>query len=114
VLEAVARTEDVQVTAEELGREIGGLAQALGRDPKEVAKSLDKTGQVVSLAGDIIRSKALDILVEHANIHQEGSSSDAVAHQQGGSVKEEAASAEASIEPEEPEKPKEEPKKESS
>jgi trigger factor len=104
VLEAVARTEDVQVTTEELGREIGGLAQALGRDPKEVAKSLDKTGQVVSLAGDIIRSKALDILVEHANVRQEGS------------VKEDAGSSEASSETEEPENPpenqKEEPEKE--
>ena len=106
VLEAVARAEDVQVTTEELGREIGGLAQALGRDPKEVAKSLDKTGQVVSLAGDIIRSKALDILVEHANIKQEGF------------VKEDAVSSEASSETEEPESPPEnpaeEPKKETS
>jgi trigger factor len=113
VLEAVARAEEVQVTAEELGREIGGLAQALGRDPKEVAKSLDKTGQVVSLAGDIIRSKALDILVEHANIRREGSN-EAVAHQVEGSVKEEPASAEASSEPEERENPKEEPKRETS
>ncbi|MGH2590099.1 MAG: trigger factor, partial [Actinomycetota bacterium] len=61
VLEAVARAEDVQVTAEELGKEIAGLAAALGRDAKEVAKSLDRSGQVASLAGDIIRSKALDV-----------------------------------------------------
>jgi trigger factor len=120
VLEAVARAEDVQVTTEELGREIGGLAQALGREPKEVAKSLDKTGQVVSLAGDIIRSKALDILVEHANVKQEGSSSEAVARQQMRSVKVDAGSSEASSETEEPEHPpesqpesqKEEPEKE--
>jgi trigger factor len=71
VLEAVARQEDIQVTPEELGREIASLAQALGRDPKELAKSLDRSGQVVSLAGDIIRSKALDILVEHADIHSD-------------------------------------------
>jgi trigger factor len=69
VLEAVARSEDLQVTPEELGKEIATLAQALDRDPKEVAKSLDRSGQVVTLAGDIIRSKALDVLVEHANIH---------------------------------------------
>jgi trigger factor len=72
VLEAVARAEDIQVTAEELGREIAGLASALGRGTEEVAKSLDRTGQVVSLAGDIIRSKALDVLVEHAKIGPEG------------------------------------------
>lgn len=71
VLEAVARAEDVQVTAEELGKEIAGLAAALGRDAKEVAKSLDRSGQVASLAGDIIRSKALDLLVEHADVRSD-------------------------------------------
>ena len=71
VLEAVARQEDLEVTAEELGQEIGQLAAALGRDPKEVAKSLERSGQVVSLAGDIIRSKALDVLIEHANVTPE-------------------------------------------
>jgi len=71
VLEGVARKEDLQVTAEEIGQEIGRLAQALGREPKEVAKSLDRSGQVVALAGDIIRSKALDVLVEHANVTPE-------------------------------------------
>ena len=71
MLEAVARQEDIQVTAEEIGREIGGLAAALGREPKDLAKSLDRTGQVVALAGDIIRSKALDLLVEHADIRSD-------------------------------------------
>jgi hypothetical protein len=41
-----------------------------------VAKSLDRSGQVVALAGDIIRSKALDVLVEHANIRSKDVSSD--------------------------------------
>lgn len=72
VLESVARSEDIQVTTEELGREIAGLAAALGRDAKDVAKSLDRSGQVVALAGDIIRSKALDVLVEHAHVKPEG------------------------------------------
>src|SRR6185503_5529356 len=57
VLEAIARQEGIEVTAEEIGREIGSLAAALGREPKDLAKSLDRTGQVVALAGDIIRSK---------------------------------------------------------
>ena len=70
-LEAVARQEDLQVSEEELGREIASLAGALGRDPKELAKNLTRSGQVVSLAGDIIRSKALDLLVEHADIRSD-------------------------------------------
>ena len=71
VLESIARAEDLQVTAEEIGAEIGSLAQAYERDPKELAKQLDRTGQIVTLAGDIIRTKALDLLVEHADISDE-------------------------------------------
>jgi trigger factor len=74
VLEAVARQEELQVNAEEIGREIGILAAQLGREPKEVATTLERNGQVVTLAGDIIRSKALDLLVEHADITTEGES----------------------------------------
>ena len=71
ILEGVARAADIQVTADEIGAEIGILAQAYDRDPKELAKQLDRTGQIVSLAGDIIRGKALDLLVEHADIGTE-------------------------------------------
>jgi trigger factor len=74
VLEGVARSADIQVTADEIGAEIGVLAQAYDRDPKELAKQLDRTGQIVSLAGDIIRGKALDLLVEHADIGTESES----------------------------------------
>jgi trigger factor len=72
-LEGVARAEDLEVTAEEIGREITALARAYGRDPKELAKALERTGQIVTLAGDIIRTKALDLVVERADIRQEGS-----------------------------------------
>ena len=88
VLEAVARAEGLEVTTEELGREIGQLAAALGRDAKDLAKTLDRSGQVVALAGDIIRSKALDVLVEHADVRPEGSSSEAVAPKEEGSSSE--------------------------
>ena len=71
VLEGVARSASLQVNAEEIGAEIAVLAQAYGRDPKAVAKDLERTGQVVTLAGDIIRGKALDLLVERAEIETE-------------------------------------------
>ena len=74
ILEGVARAADIQVTADEIGAEIGILAQAYDRDPKELAKQLDRTGQIVSLAGDIIRGKALDLLVEHADVEAESES----------------------------------------
>ena len=66
VLEAVARQEGVTVTPDEVAAAVADLARALDRDPREVAKTLERTGQVTSLAGDIIRSKALDLLVEAA------------------------------------------------
>jgi trigger factor len=72
VLEAVARAEGIQVTREDLDRETEDLAQAMGRDVKEVRRILERSGQVTSLAGDIIRSKALDLLVEAADVGNEG------------------------------------------
>jgi trigger factor len=71
VLEGIARAENLEVTAEEIGTEIAVLAQTYGREPKEVAKALERSGQMVTLAGDIIRGKALDLLVEHADIADE-------------------------------------------
>jgi trigger factor len=71
VLEAVARAESIEVTAEDIGVQISQMAQAYDRDPKELAKQLDRSGQIVTLAGDIIRSKALDLLVERADISEE-------------------------------------------
>jgi trigger factor len=68
VLEGIARSASLDVTAEEIGAEIAVLAQAYEREPKAVAKDLERSGQVVTLAGDIIRSKALDLLVERADI----------------------------------------------
>ena len=68
VLEGIARNASLEVTAEEIGAEIAVLAQAYGREPKAVAKDLERSGQVVTLAGDIIRTKALDLLVERADV----------------------------------------------
>jgi trigger factor len=73
VLEAVARREGLTVTDEDLGREVAALAQASGREARDVARLLERSGQVTSLAGDIIRSKALDILVEAAEVTSGGS-----------------------------------------
>jgi trigger factor len=75
-LEGVARAEDIQVTADELGAEINSLAEAYGRESKELATQLERTGQIVTLAGDIIRGKALDLLVERADIEPETASGD--------------------------------------
>jgi trigger factor len=85
VLEGIARAEDLQVTADEIGAEVGRLAQAYGRDPKELAKALDRSGQIVTLAGDIIRGKALDLLVERADIDGTEAAAEAAPQEESGS-----------------------------
>jgi trigger factor len=67
-LEAVARAEDLHVSAGELEQAVAALAKDAGRDVKEVRRILEGTGQITSLAGDIIRKKALDHVVEHAEV----------------------------------------------
>jgi trigger factor len=70
-LEAVARAEELLVTAEDLDRVIGELAKELGRDAKQVRRRLEASGQITSLASDIIRDKALDLVVKHAEVVDE-------------------------------------------
>ena len=101
VLEGIARAADLEVTADEIGAEIAGLAQAYGREPKELAKQLERSGQIVSLAGDIIRSKALDLLVERADIETEAESDEDAASEGGSSNEETPADDAAPAEPSE-------------
>jgi trigger factor len=68
VLEAVARSEDLSVEPDDLERELQALARETGRDVGQVRRIVERSGQVTALAGDIIRSKALDLLVEAAHV----------------------------------------------
>jgi trigger factor len=75
LLEEIARQQSVEVTDEDLGREIAILAQRTQQQPQEIAKNLAETGRVRALAADIMRRKALDYLVENVNVsHNEGTS----------------------------------------
>jgi trigger factor len=67
-LEAVARAEGLRVSDEELDRVIRGLSKDVGRSPKEIRRMLERSGQITSLAGDIIRDKALSLVIEHADV----------------------------------------------
>ncbi|HEV3472151.1 MAG TPA: trigger factor [Actinomycetota bacterium] len=68
LLEEIARRESIDVTEDDLGREIAMLAAQAQADPKEVARNLAETGRVRTLAADIMRRKALDYLVEHVTV----------------------------------------------
>ena len=67
-LEAVARNEKLEATPEEMNREIDALARAAKQDPKAVRRTLERSGRMMAVAGDVIRSKALDLVVERAKI----------------------------------------------
>jgi trigger factor len=65
VLEAIAAAEGMDASDEEVEAEIRRQAQRVGRDPDEVRQALAGARAGV-MRGDILRSKALALLVEHA------------------------------------------------
>jgi trigger factor len=66
VLEAIARAEGFEASEDEVEAELARQAQRVNRSPEEVRKAL-ADGRVGVIAGDILRSKALAFLVEHAS-----------------------------------------------
>jgi trigger factor len=75
-LEGVARAEGLKVSDEDLDRVVDALARQVGRKASEVREQLESSGQINTLAGDIIRDKALDLVVQHADVVGEGATTD--------------------------------------
>lgn len=71
LLESVARAEGMEVTADDLQSEIEFLAGQMKQDAQQLAANLANAGSLTVLAGDILRRKALDFLVENAVILDE-------------------------------------------
>jgi trigger factor len=71
LLEEVGVRESLEASEEELEQEILGHAQALQQDPAELRKQLASGGRLGALTADIIRRKALDLMVERADIKEE-------------------------------------------
>ena len=76
VLEAIAQAEGFEATEEEIEAELRRQAQRVGRDPEEVRQAL-ADGRIGVIAGDILRSKALALMVEHAEQHDPAPDDDA-------------------------------------
>jgi len=74
ILEEVGRREGFQVSEDELREEVRYHAETLRTDPDQLAKELGERGRLMALAGDIIRRKALNLLVERAEVKDEDSS----------------------------------------
>ncbi|MGH2694909.1 MAG: trigger factor, partial [Actinomycetota bacterium] len=68
LLEEIARKEEIDVTEEDISREIALAAAQAQRDPKEVAEKVVAAGRLPSIAADIMRRKALDHVVQNVNV----------------------------------------------
>lgn len=67
LLEAVAERDEMSVEDDELDEVIVNLAASSDQDEDAVRKALVDSGQVVALAGDILRQKALNHILEQAS-----------------------------------------------
>jgi trigger factor len=66
LLEAVASEAELEVSAEELEAAIVALSAQSEQDAEEVKAALVESGQIEALAGDILRRKALDLVLSEA------------------------------------------------
>jgi trigger factor len=66
VLDAVAAAEGLATDQEAVMHEIGHLAEDSDRSPEEIAETMRKNGTYGLLEEEMVRQKALDLLVENA------------------------------------------------
>jgi trigger factor len=68
LLEQVAREAELDVTEEDIGREIALVAARTNQDPRQVAEQAVEQGRLSAIAADVMRRKALDYVVDNADI----------------------------------------------
>jgi trigger factor len=70
-LRSVAEAEGIEVTEEDLDNELVRLAERMGEKPDKVRTQLDRADQMPAVRSDLRNSKALEWLVEHAEVVDE-------------------------------------------
>jgi trigger factor len=68
LIEAIAKAENIRVTAAEIEREVDALARSSGRSVKETLAALQRSGGLSRVAGAVERHKTLAFLVEKAEV----------------------------------------------
>lgn len=68
LLEQIARDQGIEVTREDIAREVTFAAARSDNDPKELAERLTRSGQLMAVAGDIMRRRALEYVVENMDV----------------------------------------------
>jgi trigger factor len=67
-LRAVIAQEQIEATDDELTAEIERVAERFDEKPAQVRKDLERRGVLEAVRSDIARSKALQFLVDHAEV----------------------------------------------
>ncbi len=67
-LRAVAEAEGIECTDEDLDEEIEGVAVRVGQPAEEVRERFERAGQVSAIRSDIKKRKALEWLIERAEV----------------------------------------------
>jgi len=67
-LRAVIVQEQIEATDDELTAEIERVAERFDEKPAQVRKDLERRGVLEAVRSDIARSKALQFLVDHAEV----------------------------------------------
>jgi len=73
MLDEVAKLESIEVAKEELEERIRIDSARMGEQPEKVMQTLRKQGRLQALKNQLVREKALDLLVSVANIQNEES-----------------------------------------
>jgi trigger factor len=68
LLEQISRDAELDVTEEDIGREIALVAARTNQDPRQVAEQAVEQGRLSAIAADVMRRKALDYVVDNADI----------------------------------------------
>ena len=71
LLERVAEAENIEVTQEEIDAEIESMAEGSRQSVEQVRAALTKQGGERSIADRLRNRKALDLLVQHAQVREE-------------------------------------------
>jgi trigger factor len=67
-LRAIVRQEAIEVSEAELDAEIERLAERMGEKSEKVRKTLVKQGRIEAVRSDIARGKALEFVIDHAQV----------------------------------------------
>ena len=71
VLDQLALQEELGVENEELSEYVVTQAMQMGVEPQQLAQHLTESGQLPALVSEVLRNKALNLIVEHVKVTEE-------------------------------------------